>query len=209
MAVEKEYWNIPKPSEDFLTAQGKNLTVLVDHAHNSIFWGLSASDITAVASVLIAVCALAVSIKQARSASKVSRISVRPHLQLSTKLFEKNSHFKVLIENNGLGPAFINSFEVSLDGVPLLGLGDKISEAISQIKTPNTAISTTYFQKGYAIKDGQEKILLELSFIDLNPEHGYDLTSFIKEIVKRVTIKINYEDGFGKKMPTTISDNSL
>ena len=45
MAVDKEYWNIPKTSEDFLTTQGTNLTVFVDYADNSLVWGLSTSDV--------------------------------------------------------------------------------------------------------------------------------------------------------------------
>jgi hypothetical protein len=208
MTVTKEYWNIPKPDDVLSVAQGTNLTVFVDHADNALFWGFGASDVTAMTGVFIAVCALVVSIIQARSTIEVSRISVRPHLQLSTALFGENYHFKVLLENNGLGPAFIKNFDVRLDGENL-NSGDPISEAINLIKTPNTKMKTFNFRKGYAIKEGQEKVILELSFIDLEPDLGYDLTSFIDDIVKRVTLEFNYEDGFGKRVRPVISSNSL
>ena len=72
---------------------------------------MTSSDITAISSVIIALCALIFSIVQARRSEIISRLSARPKLQIT---FVRNrSSFDeitpgIYIENRGLGPAILN-----------------------------------------------------------------------------------------------------
>ncbi|QUX95508.1 hypothetical protein C0J08_08775 [Marinomonas sp. CT5] len=61
MTITKEYWNLPKADEVLNILQGANLKALVDYADNSLFFGLGASDVTAISGVFVALLALIVS----------------------------------------------------------------------------------------------------------------------------------------------------
>ncbi|WP_417559220.1 hypothetical protein [Marinomonas sp.] len=117
MALDKEYWNIPKPSEDFLTTQGTNLTVFVDHADNALVWGLGASDVTAIAGVFIAAIALFGSLQQGHKAKKHNQLSIQPHLIISSSLQDDGKLLTFWLENCGLGPAVINDYSLKINDV--------------------------------------------------------------------------------------------
>lgn len=107
MAVDKEYWNIPKNDELLSIPQGTNLTVFVDHADNSLVWGLGASDVTAIAGVFIALIAIVISIWQVIVSRKHDLISVRPILSYSTFMNDEIGKYVITICNVGGGPAII------------------------------------------------------------------------------------------------------
>jgi hypothetical protein len=112
MTVAKEYWNIPKPSDDFLMAQGINLTVFVDHATN----GFGASEITAGAGIFIAFLALGVSFWQGYVTRRHNILSLQPKLTIESNTYLGESSFEYDVKNVGLGPAEITSFKVFVKG---------------------------------------------------------------------------------------------
>jgi len=72
---------------------------------------IDSNDVIAICSVVIALCALAFTVAQARRSERMARLSVRPKLQVS---FVRNrSSFDdltpgIYIENRGLGPAILD-----------------------------------------------------------------------------------------------------
>src|SRR5712672_755633 len=69
---------------------------------------------------IIALCALGLTVYQAGIARRHNRLSVRPSLTSFThRAVGHDARFAVTLENNGLGPAVIDSFEVTLGGQPL------------------------------------------------------------------------------------------
>jgi hypothetical protein len=91
---------------------------------------LTASDITAICAVIVAVAALGVSVWEGIANRQHSRLSVRPLLHL--EFFNTDVRdVTVTLENNGPGPAIIVEYEVSLVGgngerqvLDTLNLGD-------------------------------------------------------------------------------------
>ena len=69
---------------------------------------LSSSDVIAIASGIVAICALATSFWQARLSRKHNEISVRPHLLIHYYI-ESQIPLTIEIKNVGLGPAIIKS----------------------------------------------------------------------------------------------------
>ncbi|MCF9094347.1 hypothetical protein, partial [Vibrio parahaemolyticus] len=65
------------------------------------------------ASEIIALCALFLTVYQASSQRRQNRISLKPHLDLFTERHFNNGvgRIEIYLINNGLGPAFIETFE--------------------------------------------------------------------------------------------------
>lgn len=72
--------------------------------------------IIAVASIAIALSALAVAIWQGILMRRHNRLSLRPHLSFRQMMSETNPQFSLELLNNGIGPAIIKEFQVLLDG---------------------------------------------------------------------------------------------
>lgn len=77
---------------------------------------MTPETIIAVCSIIIAGAALCVTIIEARAARKHNRLSVRPHLEFTRILPVNPAGLKILISNTGLGPAFLRSLSVTMDG---------------------------------------------------------------------------------------------
>jgi len=69
---------------------------------------------TSWSSVVIALCALILSLYSACQTRRVTRLSARPYVQLSFSFNEQGAGWTY--RNMGQGPAVVRSFEVSLDG---------------------------------------------------------------------------------------------
>ena len=72
--------------------------------------------VISVASLLVAMCSLFLTVDQAKLNRKDKRLSVRPEVEMAI-LFQEDWNGWV-IANNGLGPARVKWFEVTVDGVP-------------------------------------------------------------------------------------------
>ena len=202
MTVAKEYWNIPKPSDDFLMAQGTNLTVFVDHADNALVWGLGASDVTAIAGVFIAFFALGVSVWQWFSASKQNRLMVTPHIILTYETDVDSQSFGVSIANNGVGPAVINKCTLIVSGKEL-NSDEGIKEYLKECFAGSTDISVS-LMSGYPYFLSTTKpkhTLLNVTIVKsdmMNYEEVYQLLNKYLELVR---VDCDYSDIYGNKMP--------
>ncbi|SEA68158.1 hypothetical protein SAMN04488051_10589 [Alkalimonas amylolytica] len=85
---------------------------------------------TALSSMLVAVCALVISIWQSYSIQQHNKLSLRPYLEAHSNLDEDGS-WDLYIHNQGMGPAQVIAVHFEVDGKPypnreefLLALGE-------------------------------------------------------------------------------------
>lgn len=85
---------------------------------------------TALCSMLVAACALIISIWQGYSMQQHNKLSLRPYLETEFN-YAKDGSLELYINNNGMGPAQVTSVSYSVDGVKqpnsaafLLALGE-------------------------------------------------------------------------------------
>lgn len=142
-------------------------------------------------SLLIAVCALFLTIFEIRQQRRHNALSIRPHLasQMLQQFTGSEATLKVQISNNGLGPAFIKTFQAMLDG-KVCSLGDAVSSAIGKID--GQRVITTLNPK-YVMPSGAVSDVLILKF----PCAASDELAEIVDKVNRVDICIEYECGYG------------
>lgn len=70
---------------------------------------------TALSSMLIAVCALVISIWQSYSIQQHNKLSLRPYLEVELNLGEEGS-WDLYIHNQGMGPAQVTAVQYIVDG---------------------------------------------------------------------------------------------
>jgi len=89
------------------------MTEPAKHQHNKIHW----EKWTAVATVVMAVCALVTSLWQGYSMQQHNKLSLRPYLELEANqnhIGTDNFVLEVYVNNNGLGPAEVTSLQMRL-----------------------------------------------------------------------------------------------
>ncbi|ENY5168439.1 TPA: hypothetical protein ACMDWL_004407 [Vibrio parahaemolyticus] len=144
------------------------------------------------ASEIIALCALFLTVYQANSQRRQNRISLKPHLDLFTDRYFNNGvgRIEIYLINNGLGPAFIETFEITL--------GDKNYSA----KDARTALfgdrsdefNYTELSKGYAIAHNQRIRVLSVNF----PAKDWAEVNGLEESISSLELSINYKSVHGQ-----------
>lgn len=203
MAVDKEYWNIPKTSEDFLTTQGTNLTVFVDHADNALFLGLGASDVI---SLVLSAIGIVIGYFAYRAASKASdaarvanNVSVRPELNFSVYIDATKNICRIYLKNSGLGPAIITDLKKQIDGLAMNTHTETIERSFDILDADTVKASLSGLCKEeQIISAGETELLIELTF-----EEPGDLSEEVKlECLKRViqsyVMTVTYTDIYRK-----------
>ncbi len=122
-----------------------------------------------------------------------NRISVKPHLFTFTTRDKHNdtARLQVLLTNNGLGPAFINKFQIFLKG--------QECEAEAAIKATLGALannsSHTTLGNDYAMPHNEEKVLLSVTF----PAKNWEEIESIEEKLNKLDILIHYSSAYGDR----------
>lgn len=166
--------------------------------------GLQASDITAIAGIVVAVCALGVSLWQTRKSHLHTLVNVKPVLDLPSAtdnlLDSDEVEFSFYLSNNGLGPAkirvykyFIDDTAVNFDSLP--PFENEVKFVLEQLNPPPSMVNTAASHKeGAIIKAGTESCLLK---IKTKSEHSVRL----RKELDRISMYIEYEDFFGNAQP--------
>jgi hypothetical protein len=145
--------------------------------------------------VIIASLALGFTIWQTSVQRTHNRISVKPHLFSFTKRDKNNSMacLQVLLINNGLGPAFINNFQVYYEGEPcepnaavLAALGDLSKNS-----------SRTILGDDYAMPPNETKVLLAVTF-PISSDEDIDKVEAKLDLIDLV---IEYSSAYKKMVP--------
>lgn len=157
--------------------------------------------VISVASVVIACCALASTFWQLKIQRQHNHISVRPHLCRFTKrkLENNNAYLEVILVNNGLGPAFINSFDIYYRD-KLCDPDVVIKEVFSEL---GCNFSHTILGDDYAMPPKSEKALLALNFLALS-EVALDE---MEGLINKIDIVINYSSAYASMVPLDTRDD--
>lgn len=150
------------------------------------------------AALIVAACALYISTKQSSIAREHNRLSVRPHIVVSTEqLFERGeARFIAKMRNNGLGPAVIRDFQAFLNGQRLNTKDyDEIARVIAA-KVGRTPLKCYNYHLvgGDAYAKDQEVVLLDVSF----PVFLEDAQGALLEPLNAASVRIGYASMYGE-----------
>jgi hypothetical protein len=156
---------------------------------------MDTDTVVAISAVVIAVCALAVSIWQGVQNRRHNRLTVRPHVTLAHGLnyFEP---ITVRFSNAGVGPAWVKSFDLRVDGKSIHpGTPAGLAAAIAQIATGDLEYTVTMPTVGEAIRVGET-----LTFLRFNDSHRTPgLHDRIVEALHRLEPRLRYTSVYGEE----------
>lgn len=158
---------------------------------------LSLEVIISVASSLIALCALCFTIWQGFLTRKHNRISYKPHLTSWSHKELQQGIFALDVINNGLGPAVIKEFTISVDGEAIEGKGSSLVEsAIRKIFAGKRYTAHYEFMGASYVmgaKDRCRVVVIKFEGTTI------PTTNEVEQAIERTRLEINYESFYGDK----------
>jgi len=159
-----------------------------------IFWGWLGDN----AALVVAICALFLTVYQAHLSRRHNRISVSPSLTsfASRKSDEGHGELRLELRNNGLGPALIDSFRFVLDDVDLTF--DDSNEAIGfltelvgniQIKCEITTLTHDNI-----LRSGDSVTVIHIVFLEVGRSWEH-----IESLVDRLALNVKYHSMYGEQ----------
>jgi hypothetical protein len=146
-------------------------------------------------SVVVAVCALGLTVWQAVISRRHNRLSVTPHLTTWTQSDEATGRYSVEVLNNGIGPALIRIFCVYVDGQGIGGEGPEPIEKALKILFPTYAYrsSQAFMAPGYMMSPKESRSLVAVQFLGppLPKQEEVD------HATRRTRLLIEYESIYG------------
>lgn len=157
------------------------------------------------ASVIIALCALYLTLKQLGISREHNKMSVRPHLITTTESDDKEGVYKVILKNNGIGPAQFNKVSLFLDNKLFELNGErKIKDMLSKMFNKHHYSSRqTDLGDNYVMSPNEEIMLLEFKLIEPESERKNAI-----DIFNRADISIEYNSFYGDSFIFDTKENS-
>ena len=151
--------------------------------------------IVSIASLVVALCALGFTAWQTSVQREHNRVSVRPHLfSFKARDWHNNlAKLQVLLTNNGLGPAFINNFEIYYKG-QRYEADAAISSALGELSKNS---SRTILGNDYAMSANETKVLLAVSF----PANSEEKIDEVEAKLNELDLLIEYSSAYEKMKP--------
>jgi archaellum component FlaF (FlaF/FlaG flagellin family) len=144
----------------------------------------------------------------AKLAKETAVMSVKPHLCLSTDTNDKERRFRVIIENNGVGPVIIEAFKVLLDGKEVIKDDDNKNPLKTAISKLDIEIADSYdwliYTKGHSISVSKSQDILNFQ---LKQESSQENSHVFKEL-NRVDLVIEHNDLYGNAQITYDTRNN-
>ncbi|MEN3159466.1 hypothetical protein ABC502_13890 [Alkalimonas sp. NCh-2] len=149
---------------------------------------------TALSSMLIAVCALVISIWQSYSIQQHNKLSLRPYLEaeFNTSL---EGYWELYINNQGMGPAQVTSLKYKVDGK----LYQNRNEFLIALGEDPECYSTGNIGRFYKIADRQ------IAFRTLNAS-CYKPLEQMEASLSRMQIVLEYQSLYGESYRLVIGD---
>jgi hypothetical protein len=126
-------------------------------------WYREPETFIAVAALVVSISAVAVGLYEADLQRRHDRAEVWPHLQL--EVFTSPTGAEIVLENTGIGPAIVNSADVTLDGKP----GSNWKEVVSEWAGRDVALSANTAVVGNALRPGDRTTLVAVPQSSLPP----------------------------------------
>ncbi len=161
-----------------------------------IVTGWNSSIVVAITSAFIAVCALGVTVWQGLQNLKHNKLSVLPLISLTNEISVINDvnikgdlNYKIVLTNQGVGPAIIKKFELLFDGETVLFNDADTYEKFLDSKTKKfTGRNFAQRKQGSIIKVGERLILWEFNY------HEHQDTSEVEKLGLRIEYESIYQD---------------
>jgi hypothetical protein len=151
--------------------------------------------IIAAASLLVALCALGVSIFNSYLVRKHNRLSVEPYLGFSVSYGTETTPIGLYLANNGVGPAILKELKISLDGQPFrTSTGHPWNMVWMDAGYNKPTVAYSFPEAGIAIRVGE---IFSLVTVDTRYETQTERAEF-HAALKRVDIEVRYESVYGK-----------
>lgn len=143
---------------------------------------------------VIAACALGLTLYQAVISRWHNMLSVRPHLTAFTNRHRaaNGGILAYRLMNNGLGPAFIRSFQVFLDGKPVADPEGALRDALGELSYNHTI---TTLGDDYAMPAGEVRDLLVVTF----PLREGETLQTVAQKLDRLDLIVQYASAYRKK----------
>lgn len=158
---------------------------------------MSWEAIAGIASAVIALCALALTLWQAAVIRSHNKLSVKPHLETWSHTDETNNRYQIDLMNNGIGPALIKSFAIQVDGQTISGEGTEPMDKALKILFPQYSYHShqAYVVSGYMMSEKENRPLVIIEFF------GSQLPKLeeVDHATKRARLIIDYESIYGDK----------
>jgi len=166
-----------------------DLHILVTFAAN---WELMVS----LASLVIAICAICVSVWQGIQTRKHNQISVTPHLTTWVETEAKKNKYTIELMNNGIGPAVIDSFSLCVDGKEIKSESSKKIGLALKILFPNNDYKEyhSWFGNKYVMAKDEKRSLLDIIFLGPNAPSSEK----VLKNIERSSLKIIYRSMYDK-----------
>lgn len=157
-------------------------------------WGV----ITGISSVVIAMCAVLISIWHGIETRRHNRLSVMPHLTTWTYSSDEKQTYTVELINNGIGPALIESFEIYVDGKLISGVGTGPIKKALKILFPNCNYEArhSFVAKGYSMAPNERCEIAAIKFT----EPPFPSQESIDESFDRGDIRVRYKSFYDDEL---------
>lgn len=164
----------------------------------------NADKIVSLSAILISLMTLFVSLYQTAIIRKQQRLSVLPYLAFGN-YNTGGANYKLMLSNDGIGPAFIESVEITYKGkkypydLPVF-FKEVVPKQTQQIKK----LSHSNIFKGQMIPAGTKIALLE---IKNSPEDGDKLYKLLQKLSKeKIQLKIIYRSVYEERWQLSFRD---
>ena len=152
------------------------------------------------AGTIIALCAVGLTLYQAKASRKHNELSVKPHLSLSNNISGQDSSISSEITNNGLGPAEIISYRFMLDNEDLdpshINTPYTLAQSLFNSNLSTCSISCGGFEPGLLFPANKSKLIFKA---DLTISMATTLVDEWERIRGRLSIVIEYQSLYGEK----------
>jgi hypothetical protein len=148
--------------------------------------------ITAIATAVIALVAVVISIIEARAARQHNRLSVRPHVSVRHHLGGSTGRLGITASNDGLGPALVNACVVEVDGTPMQegeGNDNGWNAALKALDLYQHKFAIEVVAPNGTIPAGGTRWLLSAPF----PPATAALPDQMKKAFKRLDVRLSYQ----------------
>ncbi|MBK9595445.1 MAG: hypothetical protein IPO57_08835 [Rhodocyclales bacterium] len=156
---------------------------------------MSWEAIAGLSSAVIALCALGLTVWQAKITRYHNRLSVTPHLTTWSQRDVANNRYSVELLNNGIGPALVESFYIHVDGQLISGEGMEPIEKALKILFPQYQYASwqSFVAKGYMMAEKEARNLVTIVF----QGEKVPTPAEVEHATKRARLLITYKSIYG------------
>ena len=155
-----------------------------------------------ICTVVIALCALFLSIWQGYTTRQHNKLSVTPRLAIWVLEDEIANKLLIRLENNGVGPAIINSIEIIIDDEIIIEIDDtnfeasesKILDLLGVDEKNRDYVFVNCIGKNFYIRAGMDH-----KFFEVDPNIGKHAYNKLRRKLLDISIRIKYSSLYKEK----------